>query len=54
MITLQVLETRLRARGTETAESMSTRLHNAREELEYGNAEVSSSFGVVSVASFRP
>lgn len=36
----QVLEKRLRDRGTENEEALSTRLHNAREEIEYGNAEV--------------
>eukprot|EP00752_Nemacystus_decipiens_P012433 g11015.t1 len=36
---LEVLETRLRNRGTEDEESLATRLHNAREEIEYGNAE---------------
>lgn len=36
----QVLENRLRDRGTESEESLSTRLHNAREEVEYGTTEV--------------
>lgn len=36
----QVLEKRLRDRGSETEESLSMRLHNAREEIAYGNVEV--------------
>eukprot|EP00903_Cladosiphon_okamuranus_P020626 g18936.t1 len=36
---LEVLEKRLRDRGTEDDKSLATRLHNAREEIEYGNAE---------------
>lgn len=36
----QVLEKRLRNRGTEDDESLATRLRNAREEIDYGNAEV--------------
>lgn len=36
----QVLEKRLRNRGTEDEESLATRLHNAREEIDYGNSEV--------------
>ncbi|CAM9563166.1 unnamed protein product [Pylaiella littoralis] len=36
---LEVLEKRLRDRGTESEESLSTRLNNAREEIEYGIAE---------------
>ena len=36
----QVLEKRLRDRGTEDEESLATRLHNAREEIDYGNAQV--------------
>lgn len=37
---LQVLEKRLRDRGTEDDKSLATRLHNAREEMEYGSEEV--------------
>lgn len=36
----KVLEKRLRDRSTETEESLSRRLNNSREEMEYGNAEV--------------
>lgn len=37
----QVLEKRLRDRDTEDDKSLAVRLHNAREEIDYGNAEVS-------------
>ncbi|CAN0067951.1 unnamed protein product [Ectocarpus sp. 6 AP-2014] len=36
---MEVLENRLRDRGTESEESLSTRLHNAREEVDYGTTE---------------
>ena len=36
---LEVLEQRLRARGTETEESLSKRLGAAKAEMEYGEAE---------------
>lgn len=36
----KVLEKRLRDRSTETEESLSRRLNNSREEMEYGKAEV--------------
>ncbi|CAM9329003.1 unnamed protein product [Hapterophycus canaliculatus] len=36
---MEVLEKRLRDRSTETEESLSTRLRNAREEVEFGNTE---------------
>lgn len=36
----QVLEARLTHRGTESSESLVTRLHHASDEMEYGNTEV--------------
>lgn len=38
--TTQALEKRLRDRGTENEESLSTRMRNAREEMEFGKSEV--------------
>lgn len=35
---LEILETRLRARGTETEEQLQIRLGNAKEEIEFGSA----------------